>query len=36
MDEDSGLLTISEEQYESLQSMFFNIGGVSSTATLCE
>ena len=28
MDETTGLLTISESQFEKLQSMFFNIGGV--------
>ena len=37
MDSNTGLLTITKDQYSSLKSMFFNIGGVSHTrrCSLC-
>ena len=37
MDSNTGLLTVTEDQYSSLKSMFFNIGGVSRTrrGSLC-
>ena len=34
MDQTTGLLTVTESQFENLQSLFFNIGGVRTRATL--